>query len=115
VPRADGAILVCLDQRDPLESLENVDLRALLDLQDLRERQEAQEILDSLVLLEKLEHLELWEIVAHLDNRVFRDSLGPQVSLACLASRVTEVILVTREHKAILDLLVVLESQVHLD
>jgi len=114
-PRADVAILVCLDRRDLLESLENVDPKVLLDLQDRRERQEAQEILDSRDLLENLEHLELWEIVALLDNRVFRDSLDPQVSLACLVSRVTEAILVIREHKAILDQLVDLESLVHPD
>jgi len=115
VPRADVAILVCLDQRAPLESLENVDLKVLLDPLDLRERREAQETRDSLDLLERPERLEPWEIVAHQDNRVFRDSLDPLVSLVCRASRVTEAIPVTREHKAILDQPVGLESLGPLD
>jgi len=115
VPRADAAILVCLDQRALLESWENVDLRVLLDRQDPRERREAQETLDSLDLLERLERLELWEIVVPQDNRVFRDSLDPLASLACRASRVTEAIPVTREHKAILDRLAGRESRDRLD
>jgi len=115
VPRADGAILACLALRDLLESLENVDPKVLRDLQDRRERREAQEILDSPVLPEKLAHLEPWEIVALLDSRVFRDSLDPQVSLACLVSRATEAILVTRGHKAIRDQLGDRESLVHPD